>query len=69
MRLDPGILAAIEANARDVGRLERESARAEFEAGRAVYYCRGRGCSVVRLTSIDDWERRNALSRPFQRLG
>lgn len=63
-RADPEVLAAIEANARDVGRLERESARAEIEAGRVVYYCRGRGCSVVRLASLDDWERRNVLSRP-----
>lgn len=42
--------------------VERAWAEHELRQGRTVTYCRGPGWPVLVLSTLDDWERRDALS-------
>lgn len=60
---DHDALHAMLANERDAEDAERAYARDAFRAGDTILYCRGPGWPVIALSSPEQWEQRDALSR------
>ena len=60
------VLEALNANAEDIAYMERCYA-AEALSVRSIQYCRGRGCSVITITTMEQWEQRDILSVPISR--
>jgi hypothetical protein len=66
-RYDPDTLAALESNARDAERTEREQVHACASPTSPVLYCHGRGWPVIALCSVEDYDNRARLSRDAAR--
>lgn len=63
MMHDPDALHALLTNERDAIDAERAYARDAFRAGDTILYCRGPGWPVIVLSTPEQWEQRDALSR------
>lgn len=62
-RVDTDTLRALESNAVEAERSEREQVHAASTIRQATPYCHGEGWPVVLLRSVADYDRRVLLSR------